>query len=260
MWKENVMEELEAGEVEYENIEEFLTSLKREFGGGKEEVVKAGELRKMEQGGKTIEEFVQEFKRAARGSGYEGRPLIEEFKREMNRGIRRKLMEVENPLSSIEQWYRRATALNRNWRESRREEERLRKKEVGEGQKQERQSLPRPLVWQRRQPLSQQVTTGPALMEGVERTNTVVVRGLGAGVGQNMGASPRWDPYVMEIDHGRNCYTCGGFRHMARHCRNRGQRGRIAEGRRLEYRRGGIEENFEHSDNLKGVENLEFLD
>jgi len=46
---------------------------------------------------------------------------------------------------------------------------------------------------------------------------------------------------------------------MARYCRNRGQRGRVAEGRRLEYRREGIKENFEHSDNLKEVENLEFL-
>jgi len=61
----------------------------------------------------------------------------------MNGGIRRKLMEAENPPTSIENWYRRATALDRNWRESRREEERLRKKEVGGGtQKQKRQSLP----------------------------------------------------------------------------------------------------------------------
>ena len=62
-------------------------------------------------------------------------------------------MEVENPPASIEQWYRRATALDRNWRESRREEERLRgkKEQEGEVQKQERQILPRPLVWQRRQ-------------------------------------------------------------------------------------------------------------
>jgi len=97
-------------------------------------------------------------------------------------------------------------------------------------------------------------------MEGVERMNVVVVRGLGAGVGQNMGAPPRWDLYTMEVDHGRNCYACGGFGHMAHHCRNRGQRGRVAEGRRLEYGRGGIEGNFEHLDNLKGVENLESLD
>jgi len=52
-----------------------------------------------------MEEYVQEFKRAVRGSGYERRPLIEEFKRSMNRGIQRKLMEAENPPISIEQWY-----------------------------------------------------------------------------------------------------------------------------------------------------------
>jgi len=127
------MEELEAGEIEHEIVEEFLTSLKKEFGGGEEELVKAAELRKLEQEEKTMEEFIQEFKRAARESGYEGRPLIEKFKRGMNGGIRRKLMEVENPLASIEQWYRRATALDRNWRESRREEERLRGKKKTRG-------------------------------------------------------------------------------------------------------------------------------
>jgi len=80
VWKENVMEELEAGEVEYELAEEFLTSLRKEFGKGEEESVKVAELRKLEQGGKTMEEFVQEFKRAVHRSGYEGRPLVEEFK------------------------------------------------------------------------------------------------------------------------------------------------------------------------------------
>ena len=152
----------------------------------------------------------------ARGSGYEGRPLVEEFKRGMNGGIRRKLMEAENLPTSIENWYRRATALDRNWRESRREEERLRKKEVGGGtQKQERQSLPRLLVWQRRQPLPQQATTEPAPIEGVERTNAEVIRRAGAGVGQSMGAPPRRNPYAIEVDRGRNCYACGGFGHMA---------------------------------------------
>ena len=98
-----MIEELESGEVKYESAEEFLISLKKEFGGGEEELVKAAELRKLEQGGRTMEEFIQEFKRAVRGSGYEGRPLIEEFKRRMNGGIRRKLMEAENLLASIKQ-------------------------------------------------------------------------------------------------------------------------------------------------------------
>ena len=253
MWKENVMEELEAGEVEYESVEELFTVLKKEFGAGEEESAKVAELRKMEQGGRTMEEFVQEFKRAARGSGYEGRLLVEEFKRGINGGIRRKLIEAENPPASIEQWYRRATALDRNWRESRREEERLKKKEVGGRKQEQRQILPRPLVWQRRQPLPQQATTGPAPMEGIERTNVVVVRGQGAGV------PPRWDPFAMDIDRGRNCYACGGFGHMAHNCRNRGMRGRVEENRRVEYGGGQIEEIMDILNNLKGAENLELL-
>ena len=92
-----------------------------------------------------MEEFMQEFKRVARGSRYEGRLLVEEFKRGMNGRIRRKLMEAENPPTSIEIWYRRAMVLDRNWRESRKEEERLRgkKEATGSAPKQEqRQSLP----------------------------------------------------------------------------------------------------------------------
>jgi len=143
VWKENVIEELEAGEIEYETMEEFLMSLKKEFGREEEESVKAAELRKLEQGGRTMKEFVQEFKRAARGSGYEGRLLVEEFKRGMNGAIRRKLMEAENQPGSIEQWFRRAMALDRNWRESRREEERLRGKreQGGEAPKQEKKQI-----------------------------------------------------------------------------------------------------------------------
>ena len=145
VWKENMMEELEVEEVEFESVEEFLTYLKKEFGRGEKESVKAVELRKLEQEEKTMEKFVQKFKRAARESGYEGRPLVEEFKRGMNGGIRRKLMEAENPPASIEQWYRRAMALDRNWRESRRENKRMRsKKESGGGapKQEQKQNLP----------------------------------------------------------------------------------------------------------------------
>jgi len=94
----------------------------------------------------------------------------------------------------------------------------------------------------------------PALMEGIERTNAVVMRGQGQGIG----APPKRDPFAMDIDRGRNCYACGGFGHMARHCRNQGQRGRVADNRRVEYGGGRIKEiNFEN--NLKEGENLELL-
>jgi len=58
VWKENILEDLEAEEIEYKSAKEFLVELKREFGGGDEEAVKVAELRKLEQGGRTMEEFV----------------------------------------------------------------------------------------------------------------------------------------------------------------------------------------------------------
>jgi len=103
----------------------------------------------------------------------------------------------------------------------------------------------------------QQATTGPALMEGIKRTNIVVVRGQVQE--QSVGAPPKRDLYAMEVDRRRNCYTCGGFGHIAHHCRNRG-RGRVIEGRRVEYGGARIEEIHDHINNLKGVENLELLD
>ena len=44
-----------------------------------------------------MEEFIQEFRRVARGSKYDGRALVEEFKHGMNEVIRRNLIEAERP-------------------------------------------------------------------------------------------------------------------------------------------------------------------
>ena len=58
IWKENMLEELETGEIEFESIGEFLAEIRREFGGGDEESVKVAELKRLEQEEKTMEEFV----------------------------------------------------------------------------------------------------------------------------------------------------------------------------------------------------------
>ena len=110
-----------------------MAEIRNEFRGGDEKSVKVAELKKIKQERRNIEEFVQDFKRVARGSGYKECPLIEEFKRGMNRSIRRKLIEAENQLATMEQWFKRAITLDRNWRESKREEERLRGKKESNG-------------------------------------------------------------------------------------------------------------------------------
>jgi len=85
-------------------------------------------------------------------------------------------------------------------------------------------------VWQRRPEESpQQVIIGPTPIEGVERTNIVIMREQGQGIGPS-----RRDFHTMEVDRRRNCYACRRFGHIACHCRNQ-RRTRAADGRRLEY-------------------------
>ena len=81
-----------------------------------------------------MEEFVQKFRRAVRESGFEERPLIEEFKQEMNRMIWRELIEAEYPPRSIKQWYKRTTNLDRLQKESKQEKEWLRDRKETENQ------------------------------------------------------------------------------------------------------------------------------
>jgi len=55
-------------------------------------------------------------------------------------------------------------------------------------------------------------------MEGVERMSTAM-----ATPQQRIGFFQR-NPYAMDVDkrENRNCYVCGVFGYMVRHCRNRG--------------------------------------
>jgi len=77
----------ERGQLEYETSREFLADIRKKFGEENEEIVKVAELKRLEQRGKIMEEFIQEFWRTARESGYEERLLVEKFKRGMNETI-----------------------------------------------------------------------------------------------------------------------------------------------------------------------------
>jgi len=134
----------------------------------------------------------------------------------MNRAIRQKLMEAENQPGLIKQWFRRTITLDRNWRKSKRKEERLRGKKENNraltprlnNQEAHRQKLSQPQVWPRRQEMpQQQAPTEPALMEEVERTNMVMVNSQ-----QRAGFSQR-NLYAMDVNRreNRNCCAYGGF-------------------------------------------------
>jgi len=117
-----LLDELSKGELEIEMAKKLFGKISNEFGEMAEEERKIEQLRTIEQGRRTYDKYIQEFKKIARGSSYERQPLIEEFKRGLSRVLRRKLAEAENPSSTIEEWQERVVRLDRNQRQSRAEE------------------------------------------------------------------------------------------------------------------------------------------
>jgi len=121
-WKDNLLDKLAKGELEVETAEQLFSKIRNDFGETWEEERKIEQLRTIEQGERTCDKYIQEFKKVARGSSYEGQPLIEEFKRGLNGAIKRKLVEAEEPPSTIGEWQERVVRLDRNQRQSRSEE------------------------------------------------------------------------------------------------------------------------------------------
>jgi len=198
VWKDNLLDELAKGELEVELAEQLFTKIRNDFGETSEEERKIEQLKTIEQGGRTCNEYVQEFKKIARGSGYEGRSLIEEFKRGLNRSIRRKLAE--------EEWQERVVRLDRNQRQSRMEERMLGRNAAHPG------GNVQPRGGGLYRGRGEQITWR---IGGGYRGGNILNRG-----GTQMG--PRRDPNAMDIDRGRGgdrtYYVCGKWDHMAKNC------------------------------------------
>ena len=93
---------MELEKVEFRLIGDFLIEVIKEFGRRDKELVKVAKFKRVEQEERMMEEFVQEFRRVARKSGYKRRVLVEKFKREMNKVIRKKFIDIERLPKSIE--------------------------------------------------------------------------------------------------------------------------------------------------------------
>jgi len=199
-WKDNLLDELAKGELEVELAKQLFAKIRNDFGETSEKERKIEQLRTIEQEGRTCNKYVQEFKKVARGSSYERRPLIKEFKQGLNEAIRRKLTEAEEPPTTIGEWQERAVRLDRNQRQSRVEERVLGRNTAcpgGNAQPREGRSYRGrggQIIWR----------TGGGY------------RGGGEGNMSNRGEvqmDPRRDPNAMDVDRGRGgdrmCYMCG---------------------------------------------------
>jgi len=219
-WKDNLLDELAKGESKVESAEQLFTKIRDNFGETSEEERKIEQLRTIEQGKRTYNEYMQEFKKVTRRSSYEGRPLIEEFKRGLNRSIRRKLAEAEEPPTTIGEWQERAVRLDRNQRQSRIEERMLGRNAACPGGN--------------AQPRGEESYRGRG-GQITWRTGGEYRGGGGGGNTSNRGGAqmgPRRDPNTIDIDRGRGgdrmCYIYGKWGHMAKNCWKR-HKGRVVE-------------------------------
>jgi len=89
VWNENLLKETKIGKTQFVLVEDFLAELKREFEERDNKPTKVAKLKKIEQDGKTIEEFMQKFNMIVRENRLE-----KEFKRRISRIMRRKLMKA----------------------------------------------------------------------------------------------------------------------------------------------------------------------
>jgi len=207
-WKDNLLDKLAKGESEVKSAELLFTKIRNDFGETSEEERKIEQLRTIEQGGRTCDEYMQEFKKVTRESGYEGRPLIKEFKRGLNGAIRRKLAEAEELPTTIGEWQERAVRLDKNQRQSRAEQRVLGRNAAHPGGN----AQPRGGV-------------GGGSYGG--RGGQIMHR-WGEMGGENTfnregnQPGPQRDINAMDVDRGRGgdrkCYQCGKFGHMARNC------------------------------------------
>jgi len=209
VWKDNLLDELAKGESEMESVEQLFIKIRNDFGETLEEERKIEQLRMIEQGRRTCDEYVQEFKKVTRESGYKGRPLIKEFKQRLNRAIRRKLAEAEEPPTTIGEWQERTVRLDRNQRQSRPEERVLGRNAAHPGENAQ------PKGEGSYEGKGEQITwrTGEEYRE----------RGGGSTLDRKGGQmDPRRDPNATDIDGSRGgdrtCYVCGKWGHMAKNC------------------------------------------
>ena len=129
-WKANLLDELSKEKLEIEIVEKLFSKIRNEFRETAEEERKIEQLRTIEQRGRKCNEYIQEFKKITKESGYKRQPLIEEFKRELSRKIKRKLVEAKSPPCTIKEWQKKAVRLDRNQRQSRTEERTLERNPV----------------------------------------------------------------------------------------------------------------------------------
>ena len=194
-----------------------MNEIESKFGEEDKHTTMSFKIRTMQQGDKHADEHVQEFQRAALEAGYEGYPLVVEFKRSLNAGLRRQLQNLRPQPITIGQWYKEAITVDCQWRVAKAEEAFYTKANSSSVKK----DTDKPKETRPNQPRQ-----GNSQYTKAWQPRTFQLAPQGAGSNQGNAAGQK-DPNAMDVDRSNwgkrppiKCYNCQGTGHMARDCRN----------------------------------------
>jgi len=96
-----LLDKLAKKESEVKTVEELFKKIWNKFRETTKEERKVEQSRTIEQEWRSWNEYVQEFKKVTRKSSYKERLFIEEFKKDLNEAIRKKLVKTKSLLITI---------------------------------------------------------------------------------------------------------------------------------------------------------------
>ena len=175
-------------------------------------------IRTMMQGDKIADEHVQDFEKAALEAGYEGFPLIVEFKRSLHPALRKRLSEIRPQPVTIQKWYNEAITINRQWHISKAEEAFYGKTNQGGSVRKPPQSQAGTLS-ERNAPRSTYNSYGQGGYQNRNQQSGSVT------VPRQDNRSGQKDPNAMDVDRTQEqrpsikCYKCQKMGHMMKGCR-----------------------------------------
>jgi len=121
-WHDYIMALMYKDQQSFLTSDELLKEIDQKFGDTDKRTTQSLKIRTIQQGDRSADEHIQEFEKAALKAGYEGYPLVVEFKCSLNSGLKRRLTELRPMSVTIQQWYDEAIMMDRQWKVARTEE------------------------------------------------------------------------------------------------------------------------------------------
>ena len=218
-WRKYVMAQIFKKTLCYNTVDELLQEIQHQFSDTNKQATMLLKIRTMLQGDKTANEYIQDFEKAALKAGYEGFPLIVEFKRSLHPALRKQLSEIRPQPVTIQEWYNKSITIDRQWWISKAEEAFYGKtNQSGAARKPPQSQAGMPGVRNDSQPSYNSYRQGGYQNQGQSSTRSVMAPRQDNRLEQK-------DPNTMDVDHTQEwrplikCYKCQKLGHMMKDCR-----------------------------------------